>query len=228
MGALIPLLLLYPARLHSAAGHILLLGIAALLFGVAICAVAGRLRDGARHGVDERRSGSATAGLILAIVCGCWASFQNFGLAFGSPLVDMALLQGASPRSASNAVWLPLLMAGAVPNLLYCGYLLKKNSSACKFAQGGLNHWILAFTMGVFWLGSLLLYGASIPQLGSLGTALAWPLFMSLIVIAASLLGIVTGEWRQSGRWPVTIQLVGVAALIAAIFILGSATQALA
>jgi L-rhamnose-H+ transport protein len=51
---------------------------------------------------------------------------------------------------------------------------------------------------------------------------------MSLIVIAASLLGIATGEWKGSGRWPLTIQLTGVAALVIAIFILASATKVLA
>jgi L-rhamnose-H+ transport protein len=61
-----------------------------------------------------------------------------------------------------------------------------------------------------------------------LGAVLGWPLFMSLIVIAASMLGIVTGEWKQSGRKPLAVQLVGVAVLILAIFILATASQALA
>jgi L-rhamnose-H+ transport protein len=51
---------------------------------------------------------------------------------------------------------------------------------------------------------------------------------MSLIVVAASLLGILTGEWKHSGRWPLAIQLTGVAALISASFILAKATGALA
>jgi len=55
---------------------------------------------------------------------------------------------------------------------------------------------------------------------------------MSLIVIAASLhyrlLSIVTGEWKRSGRWPLTIQLMGVGVLTLAISILARATQALA
>jgi hypothetical protein len=56
--------------------------------------------------------------------------------------------------------------------------------------------------------------------------------FMSLIVNAASLhyrlLSIVTGEWKRSGRWPLTIQLMGVGVLTLAISILARATQALA
>lgn len=228
MGALIPMLMLHSDKLHTSVGHLLLLGIALLLVGVAICAVAGRMRDKPAPATDATPRKNPTPGLILAILCGALASFQNFGLAFGSPLVNIAIQHGANPANASNAVWLPLLMAGAIPNLLYCIYLLKKNGTSGKFMNAGFGHWFLAFVMGSFWLGSLLLYGASVSRLGSLGPALGWPLYMSLIVVAASLLGIATGEWKQSGRWPLTIQLAGVAVLIVAIIILARASQGLA
>ena len=228
VGALVPLLRLNPDKLHTPAGHSLLLGIATVLLGVAICAVAGKIREGVRPGPVGKQRKSATSGLVLAILCGCGAAFMNFGLAFGAPLSDMAIRYGANRVSAGNAVWLPLLAAGAIPNLLYCVYLLNRNSSGRNFRRSGLNHWILALAMGVLWFGSVLLYGASVSQLGPLGAAVGWPLFMSLIVLAASFLGIVTGEWRRSGHWPLAIQLTGVAALILAIFILASATHALA
>ena len=228
VGALIPMLRLHRDKLDTPAGHILLLGIATVLLGVAICAVAGRLRERAKPGAAGKGHGNATAGLVLAIICGCGASFVNFGLAFGAPLIDVAARHGASATSVANAVWLPLMAAGAVPNLLYCIYLLRKNSSGSNFARGGFNHWTLAFAMAAFWFGSTLLYGASVVQLGPLGAVLGWPLFMSLIVIAASLLGILTGEWKQSGRRPLAVQLAGVVVLILAIFILATASQALA
>jgi L-rhamnose-H+ transport protein len=227
MGALIPMLLLHAEKLHTSAGHLLLLGIALLLVGVAICAVAGSLRDKAKPLADLQQRKNATPGLILAILCGALASCQNFGIAFGAPLLKLATQHGANSANAANVVWLPLLMAGAIPNLLYCAYLLKKNSTGDKFARGGFNHWFLAFVMGSFWFGSVLLYGAAVPRLGALGPALGWPLYMSLIVVAASLVGIATGEWKHSGRRPVTIQLAGVATLIVAIVILAKATQAL-
>ena len=225
MGALIPMLLLHPEKLHTSAGHALLSGIGLLLVGVAICAVAGTMRENAIP-VDggHARRGKSTAGLILAIVCGCAASFQNFGLAFGSPLVNIAIQHGASAANASNVVWLPLLMAGSIPNLFYCAYLLEKNSSGEKFLRAGLSHWGLAFIMGAFWFGSLMLYGASVSKLGSLGPAVGWPLYMSLNVVAASLVGIVTGEWKHSGQRPISTQLAGVGVLIVAIIILAKAS----
>jgi L-rhamnose-H+ transport protein len=224
MGALIPMLLLHPAKLHTVAGHTLLLGVALLLLGVAICAVGASMRERALPVGGRTQRGNATAGLILAIVCGCAASCMNYGLAFGSSFMNTAIQQGAAPDKAANVVWLPLLMAGAIPSTVYCAYLLNKNSTGGNFKRGGFNHWIMAFIMGALWFGSVILYGESVPKLGPLGPALGWPLFMSLIVVAASLVGIATGEWRNSGRWPIAIQLTGVTELIVAIFVLAKAS----
>jgi len=225
VGALIPLLRLHPERIHTPAGHALLIGIATVLLGVAICAIAGRLREKRSAGQPQGRK--ASAGLILAILCGCAAALMNLGIAFGAPMIDIAVRYGANRSNASNAVWLPLLLAGAIPNLLYCLYLLNKNSSGRNFKLPLPGHWFLGLIMGILWFGSVLLYGASVSRLGPLGASVGWPLFMSLIVIAASLLGLVTGEWKNCGRWPFTIQLTGVTAVTFAIFLLARAAQAL-
>jgi L-rhamnose-H+ transport protein len=104
-----------------------------------------------------------------------------------------------------NAVWLPLLLAGAVPNIVYCVWLLRRNRSARKY-RGGRSHWVLAAMMAVFWFGSTLLYGLAAGQLGPWGPVLGWPLFMSLIVITATMLGVFTGEWKNSGARPIRVQ----------------------
>lgn len=226
-GALIPLIRLHPDKLHTPSGRFLLLGIATMLFGVAVCALAGWMRDHALS-MDARVPGkSAALGSILAILCGCGAASMNFGLAYGTPLNGIALEYGASPANSSNAVWLLLLASGSIPNLGYCIFLLNRNSSSRNFRKSWLKYGMLALVMAVFWFGSLLLYGASVAKLGPLGVSVGWPIFMSLIVIAASLLGILTGEWKNSGRRPLALQLGSVAVLILAVFILSRATQAL-
>ena len=92
--------------------------------------------------------------------------------------------------------------------------------------EGGTGaYWFLAFVMAFFWFGSTLMYGIAKDYLGSWGTTLAWPMFMSLIVITASLLGILTGEWKSSGRKPLQIQLAGVAVLVMAVFVLSAASR---
>lgn len=219
VGTLVPLLRLHPERLNTPAGHGVLAGVALVIAGVLLCAVAGRRREQALH-VHTGTHKSTTVGLLLAILCGFGASFVNFGLAFGAPLIHAARALGANTLNASNAVWMPLLFAGAVPNLFYCLWLLKKNGTVSKFRQGGGSHWALAFAMAILWFGSTVLYGLSATMLGAWGPILGWPLFMSLIVITASLLGMFTGEWKNSGRSPLAIQWTGVGLLILAVFIL--------
>jgi L-rhamnose-H+ transport protein len=123
-----------------------------------------------------------------------------------------------------NAVWLPLMLAGAVPNVLYCAWLLKRNGSGHRYSEGQ-SHWALAAIMAVFWFGSTLLYGLAAGQLGAWGPILGWPLFMSLIVITATTLGMFTGEWKDCGPLPIRIQWTGVAVLVLAIFVLAESTR---
>lgn len=226
VGTLVPLLRLHPDRLNTPAGHGVLAGVAMVMLGVLICAVAGSRREKAMHRDGGPRK-NTTFGLALAILSGFGAAFVNFGLAFGAPLARTAQQFGASPLNVSNAVWMPLMIAGAVPNLLYCFWLLKRNRSAGKFPAGGLSHWGLALLMAVCWFGSTLLYGLSTVKLGAWGPILGWPVFMSLIVITASLLGMLTGEWKNSGAAPLRIQWTGVVMLVIAVFILAATSRSL-
>ena len=47
-------------------------------------------------------------------------------------------------------------------------------------------------------------------KLGDLGPVIAWPLFLSAVVIASTIAGVITGEWRNSGRKALTWMWVGV------------------
>jgi L-rhamnose-H+ transport protein len=224
MGTLVPLVRLHPEKLNTPAGHEVLFGVGLVIAGVVLCAIAGRKREKALS-VEAGKKKNTAVGLTLAILCGFGAAFVNFGLAFGSPLVTTAREHGAGALSASNAVWMPLMLAGAVPNLLYCFWLLRRNRTANKFGDGGAGHWVLAFVMAVFWFGSTLLYGAATAMLGAWGPIVGWPVFMSLIVMMATLLGIVTGEWKGSGRLPLSIQWGGVILLVLAVFVLANTSR---
>ena len=223
VGSLIPMVSLHREHLNSTAGYAVIGAIAFVLLGVMLCAAAGRLRD--RPSALSNSSKEPTSqGLLLAILCGLGASLMNFGIAFGTPLVDVARSLGANGLNAINAVWLPLLLAGAVPNVMYCAWLMKRNSSASRY-RVGQSHWALAAIMAIFWFGSTLLYGVAAGQLGTWGPIIGWPLFMSLIVITATTLGIFTGEWKDSGPLPIRVQWTGVTVLVLAIFILASSTR---
>jgi L-rhamnose-H+ transport protein len=223
VGSLIPMVFLHRDRLNSPAGFAVLGAIAFVVLGVTLCAIAGATRERATPRSTSSQK-TISRGLLLAILCGICASLMNLGVAFGTPLVQVARSFGANGLNAINVVWLPLMLAGSVPNILYCAWLIKRNRSGHKYLVGG-SHWALAAIMAFFWFGSTLLYGLAASELGAWGPVLGWPLFMSLIVISATTLGMFTGEWRNCGPLPIRTQWAGVAVLVLAIFVLSESSR---
>lgn len=226
VGSLIPLVRLHPDKVVSSAGLAVISGVALVLIGVSLCALAGRSREAALGAMRTRTS--MAKGLVFCALSGLTAALMNFGLAFGSPILEAAQKNGAPKLWSSNAAFLPLMLAGGVPNLAYCIYLMRKNNTRNRFREAGSgSHWFLAALMAISWFGSTILYGASTTTLGQLGTVLAWPLFMTLIVITATICGVVTGEWKDAGSQPFRMMVSGLGVLIAAIFVLGLSSRML-
>jgi len=227
VGSLIPLIRFHPEKILTSGGLVMILGVALVLAGIGVCAVAGRKRE-AVLGQGPAGRPSVMKGLVFCAISGLGSALVNFGLAFGGPLMEAARQAGAVKLWAPNAVWLPLMCAGGVPNALYCLYLLGKNHTGAKFGTSGTTlYWLLAALMAFFWFGSTVLYGVATVELGELGTVLGWPLFMSLIVITASVWGVATGEWKSAGKQPLRVMSAGVAILVLAVFVLSAASRML-
>lgn len=225
VGTVVPFVWLHPELQLTRVGLFVWSGVGLVSLGMGFCALAGRQRE-REAGQSALDAGAASfrRGLLLACVSGLCASFMNLGISFAHSLLAMATTHGSEPYWTLNAVWFPLLLGGAVPNVLYCLYLLRKRSTADHFVQAGTaSYWPLSILMAVLWFGSTLLFGVANFYLGSLGPVLGWPVFMSLIVISASLLGWATGEWRTVSARPFRLQLVGIAMLTFAVFLFARA-----
>lgn len=225
VGSMVPLIRSHREQIFTAAGLEVLGGVALVIVGVGICAVAGRKREAAQGQAVDPNKASVMRGLIFCVISGVGSALVNIGFTSGPALLEAAERSGASTPWAPNAIWLPFMLAGAIPNLIYCIYLVSKNRTENRFAKPTTgSYYILAGIMAVFWFGSTLMYGIAAGDLGSLGTVLGWPLFMSLIVITASIWGVVTGEWKGTGKRPLQIMYGGVAVLIFAIVVLSRAS----
>ena len=225
LGSVIPMVQLHRDKIFSSGGIGVLVGVALVIVGVTVLAVAGREREAAAGAVAVAGK-SFGRGLAIALTSGLFAAFMNFALAFGAPLNEFAEKAGASPDWAPDSIWLLVMTAGAVPNLIYCLYLVRKNRTTSRFSDAGTgSYWLLATLMAVLWFVGTLLYGVASGKLGSLGPALGWPLFMSLIVILATVLGYFTGEWKHAPGKPVRIMVAGVAVLVIAVIILSIASR---
>jgi len=217
VGALIPLFT-EQAR-FSAKGLEIIGGVALVSLGVLICAWAGHAREAA---LGERPKGKSSVGkgLLFCAFSGCGSALVGLGLRYSARLADTAQQLGADPNWKNNAAWLPLMLAGAIPNLIYCLYLLSRNRTSDRFKTGGTGvYWLLAAIMAFFWFASTLLYGIAYNLLG----VVAWPAFMSLIVITAMIWGVVTGEWKSSGISPLRVMYGGLGVLVLSIVVLSLA-----
>lgn len=219
VGALVPL---FQSHATLKQEIVVVVGVALVVIGVGICAVAGRRREAAQGQAVNSNKASVGRGLVYCTISGVGSALVGIGLWLGTPIGTAAKILGASATWSPNAIWMPLMVAGGIPNLIYCLYLIRKNHTGSRFAKPGTSgYFILAGIMGVFWFGSTLMYGIAVAPLG---TPVAWPIFMSLIVIVASIWGVVTGEWKGAGKQPLQIMYSGIAVLILAIIALSRAT----
>jgi L-rhamnose-H+ transport protein len=208
VGSLVPLIAFHPEQLFTTKGLTVECGIAVVLLGIIVCAVAGQNKerqlaptvDGANQSDNAPgvRSARFKIGLLFAVIAGIGSPFLNFGLAFGGPLLTRAAAQGATAASQSNVIWPPMLTATLFPYLAYCTYLWRKNGSFRLFTQPETkSYWVFGALMGVLWMSSIAIFGTASATMAEMGPVLGWPLFMSAIIITSNVWGFATGEWRR-------------------------------
>jgi L-rhamnose-H+ transport protein len=196
LGSLVPILLRHPQALVAGRGLVLLLGLFLMATGVIVCCWAGRRRE--REQKTETATATArsyVAGVSLAALAGLLAPMLNYALAFGDNLILEALRQHTLRADAPYAVWPIALAGGAVPNILYPLWLLRRNKTWANF----LPLWpeiTLGMIMGLLWMGSVAIYGMATTLLGVLGASIGWSIYQICIIVMANGSGWIAGEWR--------------------------------
>jgi L-rhamnose-H+ transport protein len=230
LGSLLPIVLLAPYNLLRPAGLRILGSVAVELVGIALCGWAGRLREKAA-GAGERRGGMVGharpigVALLMATGSGMLSAVFNIGFSLAQPIADRGLAAGLSKFSSTNLIWWIMLAAGALANLGFCFYLLFKNGSMKKFKQpGGSRLYGLSAVMALLWGGSIFVYGAAAPKLGSLGTSIGWPLSLAVGLLLANVIGIALGEWELAPARARTWMYSGIAVLLVAVVLLSRAS----
>jgi L-rhamnose-H+ transport protein len=210
-GSLVPLLMAGALRL-DARQNTLFLGVAAFLVGVVFCGQAGRLRDG------DAASGAPLSGYVFAAGAGIMSAIFNIGYTLALPVAAAGISVGLSQFTATNCIWLLMLAAGSIPNLVYCLFLMKQNNTASLLTSApSPRPLVLSITMGLLWGGSIFLYGAATPRLGDIGPSIGWPLSLAVGLLVANLMGMLLGEWRAASVSAVRKMKLGVVTLVLAI-----------
>jgi L-rhamnose-H+ transport protein len=216
LGSLVPLIVKGDLRL-DASQAVLFLGVATFLAGVWMCGHAGRRREEAPAAQSLSRRALLLA-YLLCVAAGVISAIFNIGYSLALPIADAGVSLGDSRFGATNVIWLLMLSAGALPNIVYCGLLLRSHESHRLFSSSapGMT-WGLAVLMGLLWGSSIFLYGAATPRLGRIGPSIGWPLSLAVALLIANLMGILLGEWRKAPRDAVRWMRGGIVVLLAAI-----------
>src|SRR5437867_594690 len=221
LGSLVPLFM--KSEVHVGTKQLVLFaGVIALLIGVAVCGKAGRMRDG-----EQQTQGTVPlAGYLFALAAGVMSAVFNIGYAMALPISDTGVGIGLSRFAATNCIWLLMLGAGSIPNIVYCMLLMYRNQTAqLLHVPASWSSWGRSSAMGLLWAGSIFLYGAATPKLGALGPSVGWPLSLAVGLLVANLMGVLLGEWRGAAGRPVKWMWIGLAILLAAIVLCGISTR---
>jgi L-rhamnose-H+ transport protein len=218
-GSLVPLLTSGALR-FDARQNTLFAGILAFLIGVVFCARAGLLRDGSRP------SKASFSGYLLAIGSGIMSAVFNIGYSLALPIAATGTSLGLSQFTATNCIWVLMLAAGAIPNLVYCGLLMKRHTTGRLLAAPrSTRAWSLNIAMGLLWGGSIFLYGAATPRLGDIGPSIGWPLSLAVGLLVANVMGILLHEWRNASAAATRRMKLGIVILVAAILLCAFSTR---
>jgi len=228
LGSILPLVILAPERIGQPQGKAIMLGTATALAGMGFCGYAGLLRERSeRAGPELLRQMVGVArpfwvGFAICVGSGIASALINVGYSLSRGIITSAVQAGNSPFAGSNVIWFLLLGSGAIANLAYCGYLLRKNRTWSNFRRpNSMPLYALAIFMGLLWAGGIFAYGSAAPKLGKLGPAIGWPLSLVASLVTANCWGFLTGEWKPSSRPARLAMRVGLAILLVAIGILG-------
>lgn len=206
--------------LGSPAGKMVLVGVALMLVGVVLAAMAGFGRDRILKSTDQPRVGSFLSGLIMVIIAGILSAGISFAFVYSQgPIVSAMKSRGAGDIPANFAVWAIGLMGGALVNIAYPVYLLTKNNSWGVLAQSW-KELGLAIFIGINFIIGVALMGKGMLLLGPLGASIGFGIQQAMQMLGSQAAGFATGEWRGIPGQPRHQLYLAIAVLIAAALVM--------
>ncbi|WP_420400492.1 L-rhamnose/proton symporter RhaT [Flagellimonas sp.] len=220
MGSIIPLFQIEGA-ISQPSFPIILVGVALLLVGVAITAIAGVQRD--RLKAESSAPDKAIKlGVFIAVASGVLSAFLNVGFSNAALVAKVAIDQyGVGTQNASLASWVVVLLGAFLMNGGYAILRLAQNKSWGSYnSPSSRKAYTWAIVSGIFWFAALGVYGQGAALMGDMGPVIGWPILLGLALIISNVWAYRAGEWKNAKK-PFTILLMGLGVLILAICILG-------
>ena len=205
--------------LTSRAGLAVLAGVAVMLVGVVLAALAGFGRDRVLQ-KQEQRSGSFLGGLIMAAVAGVLSCGMSLSFVYSQgPIKEAMVQQGAGDIPATVAVWAVGLLGGSFVNVIYPAYLMTKKKSWGVLGESW-KELALSVVIGVNLAIGVVLMGKGMVMLGALGASVGFGIQQASQMLGGQGVGFISGEWKGISGRPRLLMYVAIAVLIVAALIM--------
>jgi L-rhamnose-H+ transport protein len=190
--------------LHRPGSSWVLAGVAAGAAGIAICGMAGRLKERDLDAAAGKRGEFCLKkGLILSLVAGVLSAVYGLALEVAAPVANLAEHYGAGIWKG-NVSYLFANTGAFVTSLLYSLYLARRNGSMTELMRlpSGNNaprigwNYALAMLTGTLWYGQFFFYNLGHVRLGAQYAFSSWAIHMILLVLLSNLLALIFREWK--------------------------------
>jgi L-rhamnose-H+ transport protein len=209
-------------------GQIVLAGVVVCMVGIALCGVAGMLKERELSDSEKQAAVAEFAlgkGFAVATMAGILSACFAFGLAAGKPIAQVSIDLGTQEVFSNNAVLVVILLGGFVSNATWCLVLNVRKRSYVDYVRGPagqqLRNYALSALAGVIWYGQFFFYGMGETKLGKDYNFSSWSIHMAFIIIFSNLWGMYFREWRGTRQRTQILVWVAIATLIASTMVIG-------
>lgn len=216
--------------LHGDGGIIIMAGIFAGAVGIALCGIAGRLKEKDYAALQDpgRNNYSFSIGVSLCILSGILSALYGFSLSQGQPIADVAAKYGAG-NLQGNVIYIFSNTGAFLTTGIYCLYLHMRHKTLHEYkalaSEGAVRSkwlWInyaLATLTGILWYTQFFFYGLGHNRMGTYKFT-SWAIHMIMLVLISAVTGIVMKEWAGTKKRTTRIVAIALIVLISAVLII--------
>jgi L-rhamnose-H+ transport protein len=201
----------------------ILSGVAVGALGIALCGMAGRMKEKDLQSQDAQGEFSLSKGLLLSLLAGVLSAVYNLSLEAGKPIADVAASLGADVWRG-NVVYIFSNTGAFVTTAIYCLYLHARHRTLGELialpagtekAVLPINFAMAALT-GLLWYGQFFFYNLGHVRMGQYEFS-SWAIHMIMLVLFSNLIAVFFREWTGRRRTTQGTIALALAVLVAAI-----------
>lgn len=235
-GTLIPPIVLGEASklVENTGAVVVLAGVFVSLLGIVFVGLAGKSKESELPEEEKKKAVAEfdfKKGMLVAVFSGVASAGMNFGLQGGSwnvshegqeimvSMADYAVRGGAKDCWSGMVVLVVVLAGGFVVNATWCLWQMGKNKGKGVAGFSGkapvLSNVFFAGLAGVIWACQFACQKYGEPIVGKDMAYIGFAVVMGASVLFSSMLGLMMGEWKGTGRRTKSYLAIGICILVA-------------